>query len=176
MAHSQARSIPSSAPATSTALPPLHVARSETREDDRAALHERYRLGHVRDDALHEGVKKLVGRHNVLTADLLAHLAEVDARGIYRERACSSLYTYASTSFWRHFAAECVTSTSARGAATHPLPFSTRRNRPPFRNGTRLSRQRTPRDTRAGAEGNRRSRGRFGPRRTASLPDRIHRR
>jgi hypothetical protein len=55
---------------------------------------ERYRLGHVPDEALHTGVKKLVGRQNVLTADLLAHLAEVDARGIYRERACSSLYAY----------------------------------------------------------------------------------
>ena len=94
MTHSQARSTPSSASATSTALPPLHVARSETKEDDRAALRERYRLGHVPDDALHEGVKNLVGRHNVLTADLLAHLAEVEVRGIYRERACSSLYTY----------------------------------------------------------------------------------
>jgi hypothetical protein len=39
-------------------------------------------------------VKTLAGRYNVLTAELLAHLAEVDARGIYRERACSSLYTY----------------------------------------------------------------------------------
>jgi hypothetical protein len=48
----------------------------------------------VPDDALHTGVKTLVGRHNVITADLLAYLAEVEARGIYRERACSSLYTY----------------------------------------------------------------------------------
>ena len=55
---------------------------------------ERYRLGHVADDALHAEVKTLAGRHNVLTADLLAHLAEVEARGIHRERACSSLYTY----------------------------------------------------------------------------------
>ena len=39
-------------------------------------------------------VKTLAGRYNGLTAELLAHLAEVDARGIYRERACSSLYTY----------------------------------------------------------------------------------
>jgi 5-methylcytosine-specific restriction endonuclease McrA len=39
-------------------------------------------------------VKTLTGRHNALTAELLAHLAEVDARGIYRERACSSLHTY----------------------------------------------------------------------------------
>jgi 5-methylcytosine-specific restriction endonuclease McrA len=54
----------------------------------------RYRLEHVHDDALHCAVKTLVGRKNVLTADLLAHLAEVEARGIYRERACSSLYMY----------------------------------------------------------------------------------
>ena len=37
---------------------------------------------------------RLVGRANTLTAELLAHLGEVEARGIHRERACSSLYTY----------------------------------------------------------------------------------
>ena len=60
----------------------------------RPSLEGRFRLDNVSDDALHAGVKTLAGRYNVLTADLLAHLAEVDARGIYRERACSSLYTY----------------------------------------------------------------------------------
>jgi len=55
---------------------------------------ERFQLDAVSDDALHVQVKTLTGRHNALTAELLAHLAEVDARGIYRERACSSLYTY----------------------------------------------------------------------------------
>ena len=55
---------------------------------------ERYQLDAVSDDALHVQVKTLAGRQNALTAELLAHLAEVDARGIYRERACSSLYTY----------------------------------------------------------------------------------
>ena len=55
---------------------------------------ERYQLDAVSDDALHVQVKVLTGRHNALTAELLAHLAEVDARGIFRERACSSLYTY----------------------------------------------------------------------------------
>jgi hypothetical protein len=55
---------------------------------------QRFWLEAVSDDALHATVKSLVLRHNALTADLLAHLAEVDARGIYRERACSSLYTY----------------------------------------------------------------------------------
>ena len=55
---------------------------------------ERFQLDAISDDALHVQVKTLTGRHNALTAELLAHLAEVDARGIYRERACSSLYTY----------------------------------------------------------------------------------
>ena len=42
---------------------------------------------------LHE-VKTLVGRSNSITAHLLAHLAEVDARGAYLEVACPSLYKY----------------------------------------------------------------------------------
>jgi hypothetical protein len=60
----------------------------------RAGRTGRYQLEHVSDEALHTDVKTLTGRYNGLTAELLAHLAEVDARGIYRERACSSLYTY----------------------------------------------------------------------------------
>ncbi|MEZ4225430.1 MAG: hypothetical protein R3B13_31045 [Polyangiaceae bacterium] len=36
----------------------------------------------------------MVGRSNVVFAALLAHLAEVETRRLYRERACSSLYTY----------------------------------------------------------------------------------
>jgi 5-methylcytosine-specific restriction endonuclease McrA len=38
--------------------------------------------------------RRLVGRSNQLLAALLAHLAEVETRGIHRTRACSSLYTY----------------------------------------------------------------------------------
>ena len=71
-----------------TALPlPQGSAASSAR-----AAH--YQLDAVSDDALHVQLKTLTGRHNALTAELLAHLAEVDARGIYRERACSSLYAY----------------------------------------------------------------------------------
>ena len=36
----------------------------------------------------------LVGRSNQLLAALLVHLGEIEARGLYRSRACSSLYTY----------------------------------------------------------------------------------
>jgi hypothetical protein len=43
------------------------------------------------DETLHGEVKRLVGRANTVTAELLAHLGEVEARGIHPERACSSL-------------------------------------------------------------------------------------
>jgi hypothetical protein len=38
--------------------------------------------------------RRLVGRSNQLLASLLGHLAEVEARGIHRTRACPSLYVY----------------------------------------------------------------------------------
>jgi hypothetical protein len=78
----------------STIAPSIHIAPLSRPVAPRPKLEGRFRLDQVSDDALHAGVKTLAGRYNVLTADLLAHLAEVDARGIYRERACSSLYTY----------------------------------------------------------------------------------
>jgi hypothetical protein len=38
--------------------------------------------------------RRLVGRSNQRLASLLGHLAEVEARGIHRTRACPSLYVY----------------------------------------------------------------------------------
>jgi hypothetical protein len=46
------------------------------------------------DSELLVATRSLVGRSNQLLATLLVHLAEVEARGIHRTRACSSLYTY----------------------------------------------------------------------------------
>ncbi|HEU4578208.1 MAG TPA: hypothetical protein VFS67_08140 [Polyangiaceae bacterium] len=43
---------------------------------------------------LHAEVKRLTGRANTLLAEVLAHLAELEARGAHRERACSSLFAY----------------------------------------------------------------------------------
>src|SRR6187455_2938529 len=48
----------------------------------------------VSDDELHATVRRLTARSNSVLADLLAHLGEVEARGIHRTRACASLYTY----------------------------------------------------------------------------------
>lgn len=46
------------------------------------------------DSELFVATRLLTGRSNQLLASLLAHLAEVEARGIHRARACSSLYAY----------------------------------------------------------------------------------
>jgi hypothetical protein len=51
-------------------------------------------IGRLTDAELLAGARRLVGRSNQLLAELLAHLGEVEARGIHRMRACSSLYTY----------------------------------------------------------------------------------
>ena len=51
-------------------------------------------LSHLSDPELLAATRGLVGRTNQVLAALLAHLAEVEARGSHRSRACSSLYTY----------------------------------------------------------------------------------
>jgi len=51
-------------------------------------------LASISDDELFATVQHLTARSNVALADLLAHLGEVERRGIHRLRACASLYTY----------------------------------------------------------------------------------
>jgi len=46
------------------------------------------------DAELLAATRRLVGRSNQLLATLLVHLAEIEARGVHRTKACSSLYTY----------------------------------------------------------------------------------
>ena len=51
-------------------------------------------LSSLSDDELHAAVRRLTARSNVTLADLLAHLGEVEERGIHRARACATLYAY----------------------------------------------------------------------------------
>jgi hypothetical protein len=46
------------------------------------------------DAELLANTRGLIGRSNQVLAALLAHLGEVEARGLHRTRACSSLYAY----------------------------------------------------------------------------------
>jgi len=63
-------------------------------DSDPAGVESSYHLEHVSDDDLLAHTRRLVGRSNELLAALLAHLAEVEARGIHRLRACPSFYMY----------------------------------------------------------------------------------
>jgi hypothetical protein len=51
-------------------------------------------LTQLTNEELIAGTRRLVGASNQVFAMLLAHLGEVEARGLHRERACASLYTY----------------------------------------------------------------------------------
>jgi hypothetical protein len=51
-------------------------------------------LAHVSNDDLLRNVCRLVAQSNRVLSALLAHLAEVEERGLHRVRACASLYTY----------------------------------------------------------------------------------
>jgi hypothetical protein len=51
-------------------------------------------ISSLSDAELLANTRGLIGRSNQLLAALLAHLGEVDARGLYRQRACSSLFAY----------------------------------------------------------------------------------
>ena len=51
-------------------------------------------LKHLSDAALLRDLAGLVVRDRVITAAILAHIAEVDARGLYRSAGYSSMYAY----------------------------------------------------------------------------------
>jgi hypothetical protein len=51
-------------------------------------------VGHVTDHELIAGLRHLVRADQTLRAQLLVHIGEVDARGLYREHAHSSMFTY----------------------------------------------------------------------------------
>src|SRR5262245_42802817 len=53
-----------------------------------------YSLSHLSDGALLSGLSSLAARDRVTTAELLAHLAEVDMRKLYRPAAYSSMVDY----------------------------------------------------------------------------------
>jgi hypothetical protein len=51
-------------------------------------------ISSLSDPELLANTRALIGRSNQVLAALLAHLGEVEARGLHRTRACSSLYAY----------------------------------------------------------------------------------
>jgi hypothetical protein len=51
-------------------------------------------VGYVTDHELITALRRLARADHALNAQLLVHLGEVEARGLYREYAHASMYTY----------------------------------------------------------------------------------
>ena len=80
-------------------------------------------LAHLSNSELLANTRGLVGKSNQVFAALLAHLAEVEARGLHRTRACASLYTYCI--YELRFSEDAATrrSSAARLVKAFPLLF-----------------------------------------------------
>jgi len=50
--------------------------------------------GRLRDDALLAAVRSLLGRERCVTAELIAHIAEIDLRGLHKREGYGSLFVY----------------------------------------------------------------------------------
>ena len=57
-------------------------------------MRDRYHLVGLRDDQILAALSAIVGKGNQVTADLLAHLAELDERRLYLELGFTSLFAY----------------------------------------------------------------------------------
>jgi hypothetical protein len=55
---------------------------------------KRYSLSHLSDESLLRGLIALVAQDRATTADLLAHIAEVDERKLYLPAGYPSMYLY----------------------------------------------------------------------------------
>ncbi len=61
-----------------------------------------YSLSHLSDGRLLHGLKSLVARDRTVTAALLAHVAEVDARKLYLPAAHPSMFSYCVNERYLH--------------------------------------------------------------------------
>ena len=82
-----------------------------------------YSLTHLDDAALLARLHDLVAQEQQHTAALLAHLAEVDARRLYRQAACASLFAYCTEILHYAEGAAYKRITAARAARQYPLIF-----------------------------------------------------
>lgn len=78
-------------------------------------------LKSMADDRLLEGVAVLARRSNELTAELLAYLGEVDARGLHLGEACSSLFAFCVERLHMSESAAGKRITAARVARRFPV-------------------------------------------------------
>ncbi len=78
-------------------------------------------LTDVSDSDLIHRLQELVATHNDLTAQVVAHIGEVDARKLYADAACSSMFGYCTTVLGLSESAAYKRIAAARVARTYPV-------------------------------------------------------
>jgi hypothetical protein len=82
-----------------------------------------YALASLTDGELLAGLERVVARSNQVTADLLAHIGEVDARRLYLPAGCNSMFTYCVRVLGLSEDATYKRIQAARAARRYPLIF-----------------------------------------------------
>src|SRR5262245_57084877 len=83
----------------------------------------KYQLSHLSDGSLLSGLKALIGRDRETTAELLAHLAEVDQRKLYLPAAYPSMFAYCVGELHLSEDAAAKRIQAARAASRFPIIF-----------------------------------------------------
>jgi len=83
-----------------------------------------YSLSHVEDSVLLRDLAALVSQDGATTADLLAHIAEVDARRLYAEAGHSSMFAYCVDGLHLSEDATAKRIQAARAARRFPVLFT----------------------------------------------------
>src|SRR5438105_10656030 len=82
-----------------------------------------YSLSHLTNRALQESLAGLVCKDRTATASMVAHIAEFDARRLYRPAACPSMYCYCIRELKFSEDAACMRIRAARLARKFPVIF-----------------------------------------------------
>src|SRR2546430_4245853 len=85
---------------------------------------QRYSLSHLSDDALRRGLSGAVAQERGATAELLAHIAEFDARKLYLPAAYPSMFAYCVGELHLSEDAALKRIRAARAARNFPVIFA----------------------------------------------------
>ncbi len=91
---------------------------------DMALDHTLTSLTSLADDELVRRLNELVAHSRRIEADLVAHIGEVDARGLYAREAAPSMFVYCTTRLYLSGAEAYLRITVARAARQHPVLLS----------------------------------------------------
>jgi len=83
----------------------------------------RFSLSHLSDETLAAGLTSAAARERVSTAELVAHIAEFDARGLYRRAGYPSMFHYCEGHLGLSRDAAFKRITAARAAIQYPTVF-----------------------------------------------------